>query len=450
MKITFLGAADTVTGSRFLLEHGKQRILVECGLFQGGPEAGGFNREALPFSPSTLDAVLITHAHIDHSGFLPALVANGYQGPIYATSATAELCGILLPDSAKLQNEHFAYLERHAISKPGHEPLYSEEDAKRTLELFQPRPVRESFSISPDVSAQFLPAGHILGAASLYLQVGDRRICFSGDLGRSVDPIMQPPEPFAGADFLLVESTYGMRQHPSTDPALALEQLVNETAKKGGTVVIPAFAVGRAQSLLHLLARATDAGRIPDLPVFLDSPMAINATKLFCRYPEAHRLNSDECEQMCGRARYTRKVQDSKQIFSHTGAKIIIAASGMATGGRILHHLKHYLPDTRNTLLIVGYQAPGTLGAKLQAGARQAQILGQDVTVEAQVTTIEGLSAHADQAELTAWLQDAAPPRQTFVIHGDAEARRGFADHITRSLNWNTACPEKGQTIELE
>ena len=178
--------------------------------------------------------------------------------------------------------------------------------------------------------------------------------------------------------------------------------------------------------------------------------MAINATKLFCRYPEAHRLNSDECEQMCGRARYTRKVQDSKQIFSHTGAKIIIAASGMATGGRILHHLKHYLPDTRNTLLIVGYQAPGTLGAKLQAGARQAQILGQDVTVEAQVTTIEGLSAHADQAELTAWLQDADPPRQTFVIHGDAEARRGFADHITRSLNWNTACPEKGQTIELE
>ena len=261
---------------------------------------------------------------------------------------------------------------------------------------------------------------------------------------------MQPPEPFAGADFLLVESTYGMRQHPSTDPALALEQLINETANKDGTVVIPAFAVGRAQSLLHLLAKATNAGRIPNLPVFLDSPMAINATKLFCRYPDDHRLNSDECEQMCGRARYTRKVQDSKQIFSHTGAKIIIAASGMATGGRVLHHLKHYLPDARSTLLVVGYQAPNTLGAKLQAGTREVQVLGQEVTVEAQVTSIEGLSAHADQAELTDWLQGADPPRQTFVIHGEAEARRGFADHITRTLNWTTVCPDKGQSIELE
>ncbi|WP_297185431.1 MBL fold metallo-hydrolase [uncultured Porticoccus sp.] len=450
MKITFLGAADTVTGSRFLLEHGDQRLLVDCGLFQGGPEAAAFNREALPFSPGTLDAVLVTHGHIDHSGFLPALVANDCRGPIYATPATAELCGILLPDSARLQNEDFGYLERHGLSTPDHEPLYSEEDVEKTLKLFQPQPMQRSFPVSPGVTAQFVPAGHILGAASLYLQVGDRRLCFSGDLGRPVDRIMQPPEPFAGADYLLVESTYGTRQHPATDPALALEQLVNETAHRGGTVVVPAFAVGRAQSLLHLLARATDAGRIPNLPVFLDSPMAINATKLFCRYPEAHRLNSDECEQMCGRARYTRKVQDSKQIFSHAGAKIIIAASGMATGGRILHHLKHYLPDARNTLLIVGYQAPGTLGAKLQAGAMQAQILGQDVTVEAQVATIEGLSAHADQAELTAWLREADPPRQTFVIHGDTEARRGFADHITRTLNWTTICPDKGQTIELE
>lgn len=450
MQISFLGAADTVTGSRFLLEHGDHRLLVDCGLFQGGPEAAAFNREPLPFSPGILDAVLVTHGHIDHSGFLPALVANGYRGPIYTTPATAELCGILLPDSARLQNEHFGYLERHGLSTPGLEPLYSEEDAERTLKLFESRPMQRSFPVAPDVSAQFLPAGHILGAASLYLQVGDHRICFSGDLGRPVDPIMQPPEPFAGADYLLVESTYGTRQHPPTDPALALEQLVNETADRGGTVVIPAFAVGRAQSLLHLLAKATNAGRVPDLPVFLDSPMAINATKLFCRYPEAHRLNSDECEQMCDRARYTRKVQDSKKIFSHSGTKIIIAASGMATGGRVLHHLKRYLPDPRNTLLIVGYQAPNTLGAKLQAGTRDVQILGQDLMVEAQVATIEGLSAHADQTELTAWLQGADPPRQTFVIHGEAEARRGFADHITRSLNWNTACPEKGQTIELE
>jgi metallo-beta-lactamase family protein len=450
MKIAFLGAADTVTGSRFLVEHGDHRLLVDCGLFQGGAEAAAFNREALPFSPETLDAVLVTHGHIDHSGFLPGLVANGYRGPIYTTPATAELCGILLPDSARLQNEHFGYLQRHGISTPDHEPLYSEEDAEKTLNLLKSRPMRRSFPVAPDVSAQFLPAGHILGAASLYLQAGDRSICFSGDLGRPVDPIMQPPEPFAGTDYLLVESTYGTRRHSATDPAQALEQLVNETANRGGTVVIPAFAVGRAQSLLHLLAKATAAGRIPDLPVFLDSPMAINATKLFCRYPETHRLNSDECEQMCGRARFTRKVQDSKQIFSHTGAKIIIAASGMATGGRVLHHLKRYLPDARNALLIVGYQAPNTLGAKLQAGSREVQILGQDVTVEAQVTTIEGLSAHADQAELTAWLQDADPPRQTFVIHGDAEARRGFADHLTRTLNWSTTCPDKGQTIELE
>lgn len=450
MKITFLGAADTVTGSRFLLEHDGQRVLVECGLFQGGPEAPARNREEIPFSPQTLDAVLVTHAHIDHSGFLPALVANGYQGSIYATPATAELCGILLPDSARLQNENFSYLERHGLSTLGHEPLYSEEDADKTLELFQPRSLQKPFPVCPGITAQFLPAGHILGAASLYLQIGDRTICFSGDLGRPVDPIMRPAEPFAGADYLLVESTYGTRLHPAADPALALERMVNETANRGGTVVIPAFAVGRAQSILHLLARATNAGRIPDIPAFLDSPMAINATKLFCRYPDAHRLNSDECERMCGRARYTRQVQDSKQIFSHAGPKIIIAASGMATGGRVLHHLKHYLPDPRNTLLIVGYQAPGTPGAKLQAGTKELRILDRSVIVEAQVVTIDGLSAHADQAELTAWLKDAAPPRQTFVVHGEAAARQGFAEHITRTLGWTTNCPEKGQTVELE
>lgn len=450
MEITFLGAAGTVTGSRFLLKHGDQRLLIDCGLFQGGSEAAAFNREALPFSPETLDAVLITHGHIDHSGFLPALVANGYRGPIYTTPATAELCGILLPDSAKLQNEHFDYLERRALSTLGHEPLYSEEDAERTLKLFQARPMQSSFPVAPDVTAQFLSAGHILGAASLYLHIGERSICFSGDLGRTVDPIMQPPRPFAGANYLLVESTYGTRQHSPTDPALDLERLINETANRDGTVVIPAFAVGRAQSLLHLLATATEAGRIPDLPVFLDSPMAINATKLFCRYPEAHRLNNDQCKQMCNRARYTRKVQDSKKIFSHSGAKIIISASGMATGGRVLHHLKRYLPDARNSLLLVGYQASNTLGARLQAGARVIRIFGRDVAVEAQVATIEGLSAHADQAELTAWLQGSDPPRQTFVIHGEEEARQGFADHIAHSLNWNTACPDKGQAIELE
>lgn len=450
MRIIFLGATNTVTGSRFLLEHDGQRVLVDCGLFQGGPEAPARNREEMPFSPQTLDAVLVTHAHIDHSGFLPALVANGYKGPVYATPATAELCSILLPDSARLQNEHFSYLQRRGMNTLGHEPLYSEEDADKTLELFQPRSFHKSFPVCAGISAQFLPAGHILGAASLYLQVGDRSICFSGDLGRPIDPIMHPAEPFAGADYLLVESTYGTRQHPSIDPALALEDIVNETANRGGTVVIPAFAVGRAQSILHLLARATNAGRMPEIPVYLDSPMAINATKLFCRYPEAHRLSSDECERMCGRARYTRQVQDSKQIFSHAGPKIIIAASGMATGGRILHHLKHYLPDSRSTLLIVGYQAPGTPGARLQAGTKELQILDRLVIVDAQVVTIDGLSAHADQTELTAWLQAAAAPRQTFVIHGEPAARQGFADHITRTLGWVTHCPEKGQAIELE
>ena len=229
MKITFLGAADTITGSRLLLERGDHRFLVDCGLFQGGPKASTSNREALPFSPSALDAVLVTHAHIDHSGFLPALVAKGYQGPIYTTSATAEFCGILLPESARLQNEHFTYLQRHGLSTPDHEPLYSVEDTEKTLKLFQPQPLHKSFPVSHGVSAQFLPAGHILGAASLYLQVDNRRICFSGDLGRPGDPIMQPPQPFAGADYLLVESTYGTRQHPPTNPPLVLEHLVNET-----------------------------------------------------------------------------------------------------------------------------------------------------------------------------------------------------------------------------
>ncbi|WP_323844320.1 MBL fold metallo-hydrolase [Microbulbifer magnicolonia] len=450
MKLTFFGATDTVTGSRFLFEHDGRRWLVDCGLFQGGGDAAARNRAPLPFSPASLDAVLVTHAHIDHSGMLPALIAGGYTGPIHTTSGTLELCNILLPDSAHLQQEHYSYLQRHGLETVADTPLYSPEDVDSTLAAMQPHALHRPFNVAPGISAHFRSAGHILGAASVYLEVDGLKICVSGDIGRPRDPVMRAPEPFDGADYLLVESTYGGRRHSPEDPAERLEKLVAETIAGGGTLVIPAFAVGRAQSILHLIAQATAAGRLPQVPVFLDSPMAINTTRLYCRHAQEHRLSEAQCEAMCGIAEYTRSVEQSKHIAAHSGPKIIVSASGMATGGRVLHHLKHYLADARNAVLIVGYQAEKTLGAELQRGIDVAPILGADIPVEARIETVDGLSAHADQRELTGWLHSAPPPRRTFIVHGEADSRTALADHLGAESGWASHCPAPGETVELD
>lgn len=451
MKITFHGATDTVTGSRFLFEHAGLRWLVDCGLYQGGKSLADRNRTPPPFDPATLDAVLLTHAHIDHSGFLPGLVRAGFKGPIYASQGTIELCSILLPDSARLQKEHFRYLERKGLSTPADLPLYSSEDADATLAAMRPCKFNTSFGIVPGVSATFRRAGHILGAASVYMDVAGEIVCVSGDLGRLVDPVMQPPEGFAGADYLLVESTYGGRHHENTDPASQLEAVLRDTLEQDGTAVIPAFAVGRAQSLLHLIADAFEAERLAEVPVFLDSPMAINASRMYCRHASDHRLSDAQCEAACGIARYTRGVEESRAIAHVMGPKIVIAASGMATGGRVLHHLKRYLSDARNAVVIVGYQAPGTLGAELQDAPDSIDILGRDIPVRARIETVTGLSAHADQSELTAWLEHApSAPNQVFVVHGEENSRTAFALHVKQTLGWEAHCPSPGETLKLE
>lgn len=451
MKISFHGATDTVTGSRFLFEHTGQRWLVDCGLYQGGKSLADRNRASLPFDAAALDAVLLTHAHVDHSGFLPGLVRAGFAGPIYASPGTIELCSILLPDSARLQEEHYRYLERKGIATPADVPLYSSKDADAALGAMRPCDFETAFDVVPGVLATFRRAGHILGAASLYLKIGGKTICVSGDLGRPVDPVMRPPDGFSGADYLLVESTYGDRRHANTDPGVQLETILRDTIEQGGTAVIPAFAVGRAQSLLHLIADAFESRRLVEVPVFLDSPMAINASRMYCRHASDHRLSDAQCEAACGIARYTRGVEESRAIAHVRGPKIVIAASGMATGGRVLHHLKRYLSDARNAVAIVGYQAPGTLGAELQDIPEIVQILGREVPVRARIETVTGLSAHADQAELTAWLEHApSAPNQVFLVHGEEGSRNGFASHITRTLGWAAYCPSADETIILE
>lgn len=451
MKVTFHGATDTVTGSRFLFEQGRHRWLVDCGLYQGSRELSARNRDPLPFDPVDLDAVFLTHAHIDHSGFLPGLIRAGYRGPILATPGTIDLCEILLRDSARLQEEHFHYLERKNMATSADSPLYSSEDAETTLKAMQPCAFDEPIESISGLTAHFRPAGHILGAASLYMEAGGTRVCVSGDLGRSEDPVMRPPEPFAGADFLLVESTYGGRLHEGPTPARQLEDALAPTLEQGGTIIIPAFAVGRAQSLLHLISEAFEARRLPGVPVFLDSPMAINASRIYCQHSSEHRLSNEQCDSACGVAHYTRSVEASRAISRTPGAKIVVAASGMATGGRVLHHLKRYLPHAGNRVVIAGYQAPGTLGAALESGLESVEILGRSIAVRADVRSITGLSAHADQAELAAWLQ-ASPtaPNRVFLVHGEHAERTMFAKHVGHTLGWDAHCPEPGESAELE
>ena len=452
MNITFLGAAGTVTGSKTLVEHGGRRLLVDCGLFQGWKQLRLMNWEPLPFRARDIDAVLLTHAHLDHSGALPLLVKQGFRGPVLATPATRELCQLLLPDSGRLQEEEAGYANRHGTSK--HRPalaLYTEEDAHAALRHFEELPLGTPAELVPGLVATLRRAGHILGAAQAELAAAGRTLLFSGDLGRSDDPLMQPPEPIARADHVVVESTYGDRLHeaaPADDPRLG--EAIARTAARGGIVVIPAFAVGRTQLLLLLIHRLKAAGAIPDLPVFLDSPMAVDTTAIYHRHGREHRISREECAGMFHAARMVRTVEESKALAGLRHPAVIVSASGMATGGRVLHHLRHLLPDRRNTVVLAGYQAGGTRGARLAAGETTLRIFGEDVPVRAEVVALAGMSAHADAAQLLAWLRTAPqPPRQVFVTHGEpgpADALRGRIEH---ELGWNATVPRLGQDFAL-
>ena len=449
--ITFLGGTGTVTGSKYLIETGSHRILVDCGLFQGYKLLRERNWAPFPIKPSLIDAVVLTHAHLDHSGYLPLLVKNGFSGPIISTHATLELCELLLLDSGYLMEADARYANKRGFSK--HKPalpLYDQNDAQLSLGSFRTHGFHETVEVTKDCTAMFRPAGHILGAATVELECGGKRIVFSGDLGRYNDATMVDPEPVPSADYLIVESTYGNRRHDPTDPEEALEDVINRTVRRGGTVIIPAFAVGRAQSLLFHLSQLRKWNRIPDVPIFLNSPMAVNATQIFHEHLGEHRLTAEQCNEAFAVATFVRRPEESKKLNANPMPKIIISASGMATGGRILHHLKSYAPDRRNTILLAGFQAGGTRGAALRDGTKEIKIFGEYVPVLAEVVSLGMFSAHADADELMRWLGGfEVPPRMTFVTHGELEASDTFRHSITEKLGWAARVPEHGERVEL-
>lgn len=453
MKLTFLGAADTVTGSRFLLETDETRLLVDCGLFQGFKKLRERNRARFPIAPSALDAVLLTHAHLDHSGWLPVLVRDGFRGPVHLTEGTSELARVLLRDSARLQEEEAEFANRHGYSKHSPAlPLYDSSDAERSIERFRTHRFSAPFAVgAEDLSARFVRAGHLLGAASLVLQRGARTLVFSGDLGRKDDLVLHAPHTPEAADTLVIESTYGDRRHAPLDEALAsLARAIRETAARGGTVLVPSFAVGRAQALLVGLHRLRETAAIPDLPVYLDSPMAIDATQLYRRFNDEHRLDDAQCEAVFRSVRFVRKPEESKALARLRVPAILISASGMATGGRVLHHLKRLLPDPANHVVFAGFQAGGTRGAHLVGGAREVKIHGEWHAVNASVTQIDGFSAHADAEELIAWMRRLRKaPQQVYVVHGEPEAADRLRHRIGEELGWRARVPEHGETVEV-
>jgi metallo-beta-lactamase family protein len=451
MRLTFLGAAGTVTGSKYLLESPGQRWLIDCGLFQGLKPLRLRNWERFAIDPKTLDAVLLTHAHLDHSGYLPLLVRNGFRGPIYCSPATAELCGILLPDSGYLQEKDAEFANRHGYSE--HKPplpLYTERDAREALKLFNVLSAGEEHTISARLSVTLRRTGHILGACAIEVASGDLSIVFSGDLGRYDDPILRDPTPVRRSDYLVVESTYGDRMHDRIDPAAALEEIVARTVARGGTVIIPAFAVGRAQSLLYYLSRLKACGRLRNVAVFLDSPMAMDASEVFCRNLQDHRLSERECRTSCDVATYVRSTEESKALTANPVPKVIISASGMATGGRVLHHLKRYAPDPKNTVLFAGFQAPGTRGAAMISGALSVRIHGEDIPVRAEVRNLSMLSAHADASEIMRWMKGfERPPRMTFITHGEPSAAEALKQRIEQELGRACRIPKHLENAEL-
>jgi metallo-beta-lactamase family protein len=456
--LTFLGGAGgTVTGSKHLLENGPRRVLLDCGLFQGLKELRQRNWAAPPVDPRSLSAVILSHAHIDHSGYLPRLCRDGFTGPVYCTPGTRDLLKVMLPDAAHLQEEEAEFATRHRTSS--HDPalpLYTTEDAERALARVQPVDFGRGFIPAPGVEAGFTPSGHILGAALVTCLIGGRRLVFSGDLGRYGVPIMVDPVPVPEADVLLVESTYGDRVHPADDPTERLIAAVRRAADRKGWLLIPAFAVGRSQEILYDLRRLEADGRIPGLPVYLDSPMAIQATVIYASHPEEHDAELKRVERDGDRPFAPRRfhlsqtVAESKRLNDVAGPGVIVAGSGMATGGRILHHLKRLLPDPSTTVLFVGYQAAGTRGRLLKEGATEIKMLGEAVAVRATIMVSDAYSAHADRDEILRWLGGfKRPPGMTYVVHGEAEAADALRDAIVGRLGWRAAVAQDGQRVTL-
>ena len=451
IEITFLGGVETVTGSRFLVEAGGRRVLVECGMYQGVKRLRELNWKPFPVDPPSIDAVVLTHAHIDHSGYLPALVRDGFRGAIWCTEGTADLVRILLPDAARIQEEDARYANKRRSSK--HDPalpLYTEADAEQALAHLRPGRFDTPYQPSPGVEIRFSRAGHILGAASVWLGDGERSVLFSGDLGRPDDLIMLPPAPAPAADHIVVESTYGNRRHAEEDPAEVLAEVVRDASRRGGIVLLPVFAVGRAQAVLHLLAGLREEGRIPALPTFLNSPMAIDVTEVFLASAGEHRLDERLLHRLREGVELVRTVEESQRLTARRGPMIVLSASGMLSGGRVLHHLRQVAPDRRSTIVLVGFQAAGTRGEAIRNGARSVRVFGEDVPIRARVVHIDSLSAHADAEGLMAWLGTAPrSPSAVSVVHGEPDAADSLRRRIEHELGWPARVPWQGEQVRV-
>jgi metallo-beta-lactamase family protein len=457
--LLFAGGVGTVTGSKYLVTAGGRRVLLDCGLFQGLKALRLRNWDEPPFDPAAIEAVVLSHAHLDHSGYLPLLVRRGFRGPIYCTPGTADLLPVLLLDSAHLQEEEAERANRYGYSKhhPAR-PLYTAADVEAALAQVVTRRYGERFRVTPALAALFRRAGHILGSATVEVEIDapPLRLVFSGDLGRWDRPILRDPEPVPAADVLLVESTYGDRSHEPDAPA-RLAAVVRDAAARGGPLIVPAFAVGRTQELVWTLRQLEEADAIPRLPVFVDSPMAINVSEIYCRHPEDHDLDMrrlmDARRSPLASSNYTlvRTAEASKALNERHGPMIIIAGSGMATGGRVLHHLARRLPDERTTVLLPGFQAAGTRGRSLQDGAREVRMYGQNVPVRARIVTLDGFSAHADRNEILRWARGFThPPARVYVVHGEPPAAQALAASLHTALGWNAMVAADGQRIRLD
>lgn len=460
LKVKFLGGAKTVTGSRYLIEMDQMKFMIDCGLFQGLKDYRLRNWEDFPIDPSTINFIILTHAHIDHSGYLPKLVKEGFKGKIYCTFPTEELVKILLLDSGKLQEEDAKYAQKKGYSK--HEkplPLYTTEDAEKVFPLLEPVELETELRIEDRISITFYNAGHILGAAIVKVKVRganqEKKLVFSGDLGRYNDPIFHSPNRIPFADVLFMESTYGNRPQKDQKPVEELGRAIRETYRNGGIAVIPAFAVGRTQMILYYLHRLQQKGKIPDIPIYVDSPMAIDVTKLYKRFHQYHRLGPviDEADAnpfLHKNLHYYKSQEASMSLNNLRGDAIIISASGMATGGRILHHLYHRLPNEQDSIIFVGYQAEGTRGRRLLEGEETSRMYGMEIPVKAKIHYIEGLSAHADQEELMEWAEGfVSKPKMTFMIHGEKEASEALSEKLKEELEWNTIVPEYLESFVL-
>jgi metallo-beta-lactamase family protein len=450
MKLTSYGAADGVTGSKHLIEIAGSRILLDCGLFQGLKLHRERNWQPIPFDLDSLDAVVLSHAHLDHSGFVPVLVKRGYRGPVYASTATRDLADVLLRDSAHLQEEDARRANRYGTSRHGTAlPLYTGADAVRAVQRVTPLAAGRSVKLGR-VEISLTPAGHLLGANAVTLADGRERIVFSGDLGRQHDLLLPPPERIARADVLLIEATYGNRRHPTDDVQTQLGDIIRRTVQRGGSVLLPSFAVGRAQALLLVLQRLKRSGDIPpSMPIFVDSPMATAATDVTLRHRKLLAVPKRDIESLTDGVRFIETAAQSQRLTRSRYPAVIISASGMATGGRVLHHLSAMAPDARHHIVFPGFQVAGTRGARLVAGEREVKIFGEMVPVRAQVSHLEGFSGHADVDELMQWMRGfERAPRHTFVVHGDPEATDALRFRIGNELGWQASVPPHAQSVE--